>query len=88
MTTRDRLQLLPDLPPEQYDALKADIAERGVVVAIDVDEFEQILDGHHRARATTILLVIRSGLTEEQKRTFSRKANELRRQLSRERSGT
>ena len=23
-----RLQVLPDLPPEQYDALKADIAER------------------------------------------------------------
>ena len=53
MTTRDRLQLLPDLPPEQYDALKADIAECGVVVAIDVDEFGPILDGHHRGPAAS-----------------------------------
>ena len=51
MTTRDRLQLLPDLPPKQYDALTADIAERGVVVANDMEEFGQILDGHHNARA-------------------------------------
>jgi hypothetical protein len=35
--TTDPYQVLPDLPPEQFAALKADIAERGVMVAVDVD---------------------------------------------------
>jgi hypothetical protein len=30
--TAEKYQLLPALPPEQFEALKADIAERGVVV--------------------------------------------------------
>jgi len=44
-------QLLPALSAEQFMALKADIAERGVLVAIEVDERGQVLDGHHRLRA-------------------------------------
>jgi len=49
--TKEKYQLLPELPPEQFEALKADIAERGVVVPMVVDEFGAILDGHNRARA-------------------------------------
>jgi len=47
----EKYQLLPELPPEQFEALKADIAERGVVVPVVMDEFGAILDGHNRARA-------------------------------------
>jgi ParB-like chromosome segregation protein Spo0J len=88
--TTDPYQVLPDLPPEQFAALKADIAERGVMVAVDVDENGQILDGHNRIRACRELgindypVVVRSGLSEVEKRTFARKANALRRHLSRD----
>ena len=34
----DKYQLLPPMAPETYEVLKADIAVRGVVVPIDVDE--------------------------------------------------
>jgi len=44
-------QLLPPLPPSQYEALKADIAERGVLVPVELDETGAVLDGHHRLRA-------------------------------------
>ena len=46
-----KYQLLPDLPVAEFEALKADIAERGVVVPIDIDEDGEILDGHTRFRA-------------------------------------
>lgn len=42
-----RYQLLPDLTEEEYEALKADIAERGVMVPIELDEQGNVLDGHH-----------------------------------------
>ena len=41
----EKYQLLPALPPEQFSALKADIAERGVIVPVIVDEFGIIIDG-------------------------------------------
>lgn len=44
-------QLLPELSPSQFAALKADIAQRGVLVPIELDELGQVLDGHHRLRA-------------------------------------
>lgn len=43
-------QLFPDLRPDEYEALKADIAERGVLVPIEVDQNGQVLDGHHRLK--------------------------------------
>ena len=90
MTYKEKYQLLPELPPEQFEALKADIAERGVVVPVVVDEFGAILDGHNRARACRELGIndypveVRSGLSEEEKRVFARKLNVLRRHLSRD----
>lgn len=86
----ERYQMLPPLPPDQFAALKADIAKNGVLVPVEVDEFGNILDGHHRARACRELGIndypvsLRSGLTESEKRQFARRANVLRRQLSRD----
>ena len=34
---REKYQVMPALPAEDYEALKADIAARGVMVAIEVD---------------------------------------------------
>jgi hypothetical protein len=42
---REKYQVMPALPAEDYEALKADIAARGVMVAIEVDEYGNILDG-------------------------------------------
>lgn len=44
-------QLFPPLAEDAFAALKADIAERGVLVPVEVDEHGQVLDGHHRVRA-------------------------------------
>jgi hypothetical protein len=77
------------MPPEQFEALKADIAERGVLTPIDVDDTGAILDGHHRYRACVELglrefpTVVRLGLSEDEKRAFARKSNALRRHLTR-----
>src|ERR1019366_7675397 len=46
-----RYQLLPALDEQAFRALKADIADRGVLVPIERDEHGVLLDGHHRARA-------------------------------------
>ena len=85
----EKYQVMPNMPPEQFEALKADIAERGVLVPIDVDEDGHILDGHHRYRACTELGIsdfpttVRPGLSEEERRIFARKSNMLRRHLTR-----
>jgi hypothetical protein len=36
-------QLLPDLSPEEFEALKADIAQRGVQIPVDRDEHGHLL---------------------------------------------
>ncbi len=43
-------QVMPPLSGEEYEALKADIAEHGVLVAVVKDQHGNILDGHHRVR--------------------------------------
>lgn len=48
----DPYQLLPELSEEDFQALKADVAERGVLVPVVLDaESGAIIDGHHRVRA-------------------------------------
>jgi len=90
-----KYQVMPDLTPIEYEALKADIEERGVLVPVEVDECGAILDGHHRVKAWAELRgegvnlpdyprMVRKGLTEEQKRNHARSLNVLRRHLSRE----
>ena len=85
----EKYQLLPERP-EEFEALKQDIAERGVIVPVVVDEFGAILDGHNRARACRELGIndypveVRSRLSEADKRVFARKLNVLRRHLTRD----
>jgi len=87
---KEKYQMLPSMPPEQFGAPKADIEERGVLTPIDVDEHGHILDGHHRYRAcvelgiTEFPTIVRPGMSEEERRMFARKSNMLRRHLSRE----
>lgn len=79
--------LLPPLSSEEYASLKADIAERGVLVPIEVDEDGAILDGAHRARAAAELglapppRIVRHDLSEEAKRAHAIALNVHRRQL-------
>ena len=79
-------QLLPSLSDDEYQALKADIAKRGVMVPVERDEDGAILDGHHRQRIAdelgiTAPTVTRAGLSEADKREHVLKLNLLRRQL-------
>lgn len=81
-------QLMPALTPDEYKALKADIALRGVQVPIEYDEKGQILDGHHRLRICSELgikhwpRIVRSGFTEPEKRQHVRRLNLDRRHLN------
>lgn len=90
-----KYQVCRPLTPIEYEALKADIADHGVLVPVEVDENGDILDGHHRVQAWhelraegitvgTYPRMIRQGLTEEQKRNHARKLNVLRRQMSKD----
>lgn len=86
-------QLLPDLDPEQFEALVADIRQRGVLVPIEKDESGKILDGHQRLRAVTQIeeedhrkvpyqVVVRAGLSEDDKFAHGLSLNGQRRQLT------
>jgi len=81
-------QLLPDLTDEEYQALKADIAARGVQVPVERDETGAVLDGHHRIRAceelgiTDYPTIIRTGMDEDQKRQHVLALNLDRRHLT------
>ena len=78
---RPPYQVFPDLPPEEFETLKQDIAQRGVQVAIELTPEGEILDGHQRVRACQELKIknyprrIISGLDEEGKRHHAIKAN-------------
>lgn len=80
-------QILPPLGADAYGALKADIARHGVLVPVELDETGHVLDGHHRLRAAHELglagvpTVVRSGLSEAQKREHALRLNLLRRHL-------
>jgi len=81
-------QLLPDLTDEEFAALKADIAARGVMVPVELDETGAVLDGHHRVRAceelgiTEYPRIIRPGMTEDEKRKHVLALNLDRRHLN------
>ena len=81
-------QLLPDLTEEEFASLKADIAARGVMVPVELDETGAVLDGHHRVRACAELgiteypRIIRPGMTEDEKRKHVLALNLDRRHLN------
>lgn len=80
-------QVMPPLSPEEYAALKADIAQRGVQVPVEYDEVGAILDGHHRIQICGELGIthwprlVRYGLSEDEKRRHARRLNLDRRHL-------
>lgn len=82
-------QLFDPLSPEDYAALRDDIARRGVLVPVELDEHGHILDGHHRVQIAEELgidfpRIIRPGLSEAEKREHVRSLNLFRRHLTRE----
>ena len=85
---RPKYQVLPDLPPEEFAALKADIALRGVQCAVIQDEKGNTLDGHQRERAVRELgikrypITVMSGLSDEEKRHLAIALNVKRRHLT------
>ena len=86
-----RFQVLPDLSPDEFDALLEDIRCRGVQLPIEVTTEDEILDGHQRLRACAELGIkdypvkVVAGLkTDQAKRHHAIRANVLRRQLTRE----
>lgn len=87
-----RYQLLPGLSADEFAALKADIAARGVLVPIEFDETGAVLDGHHRLRAWAELRaegvrvapyprVVRQLAGEQEKRAHAVALNLARRHL-------
>jgi len=86
---------MTDLTEDEYQSLKTDIARRGIIIPIELDEEGNVLDGHHRLRAWNELKtegieqgdyprVIRAGMTEAQKRNHIRALNVIRRHLTKE----
>jgi hypothetical protein len=80
-------QLLPKLSEEDYQRLRADIAERGIMVPVEVDEDGNILDGHHRMAIAQELgikcpTIVRRDMAEHDKRIHAVMLNLARRQLT------
>jgi 16S rRNA G966 N2-methylase RsmD len=85
-TAAGRYQLLDPLSAEERAALKADIAKRGVLVAVEKDEDGNTLDGHNRVEIAEELgidypTVVRPFKTEQEKREHVIKLNLARRHL-------
>ena len=91
----DQYQLFPSLQINEYNRLKDDISENGVLVPVELDEHGNILDGHHRIKIWNELKsegiklkdyprLIRGGMTEDEKINHVRRLNLLRRHLSNE----
>lgn len=84
----NRYQVMPDLTSDEFAALKADIAARGVQVPIELDENGNVLDGHHRLRACAELgiteypTITREGMTEDEKVMHAYRLNTARRHLT------
>lgn len=87
---RNPYQVMPDMAAEEFDALKADIAEHGVLIPIELDEDGNVLDGHHRLKAceelgiTDYPTITRAGMTEAEKVLHAYTLNTARRHLTRE----
>jgi len=93
--TTNKYQVMPPLSDEEYQALKEDMAENGMLVPVVQDTDGNIIDGHHRVRAHQELVaegraaggfptVERGGLTTEEKRDLAWRLNMQRRHLNRE----
>jgi len=85
----DEYQVMPSLDEEEYNALKADIAENGVQESIHLDEDGNVIDGHHRLKVCNELdipteeipIQRHSGLSDDDKRSLAWRLNMQRRHL-------
>jgi ParB-like chromosome segregation protein Spo0J/transposase-like protein len=82
-------QVMPTLDEEAAEQLRASIEAQGVLMPVIIDEYGNIIDGHHRAAFATALGIdfpteVRAGLTDAEKRSLAYTLNAARRQLSRE----
>jgi ParB/RepB/Spo0J family partition protein len=83
-------QVWSRIPKETFEQLVADIKVNGVTYPIIVDEHFVIIDGHHRylaakeARITSIVVIVKANLTEEQKLEIAHKENSTRRTISKQ----
>jgi hypothetical protein len=81
---------VPPPHPEDREALRTDIAQRGVQLPVLLDEHNNVIDGVHRLEITAELgrtdlpQQVVTGLTDQQKRCLARDLNYNRRHLSRE----
>lgn len=53
--TNTIFQPMPELTPEQHDALRDDIVKNGILVPVTVDQHGRIIDGHNRHAIATEL---------------------------------
>lgn len=84
-----KFQVMPELSPDEYQELKADIAKNGVVVPVLVDEDGNIIDGHNRVQIAKELGIpypveMRDDLDDAGKRGLAFALNLNRRHLNRE----
>ncbi|HZI97085.1 MAG TPA: ParB N-terminal domain-containing protein [Actinomycetales bacterium] len=80
---------MPPLSVDEFAALRADVAARGIVVAVVVDQHGRILDGHHRRRVADELGIecpteVRTVRTDDEALDVAVALNAARRHLSRE----
>lgn len=85
-TQKPKYQFLPDLRPEEREALKKDIQKRGILIPVEKDEEGNILDGHNRDEIARELgidcpSVTRHFKTEQEKREHAIRLNLVRRHL-------
>ena len=76
--------LVRKLTDSEYTALRDDIAQRGVVVPVIVDEYNNVIDGHHRLRIAVELglfppMEILAYLDDDEKRSLAVDLNHRRR---------
>lgn len=89
MSTSVKYQVMPPLSPDEYQELHDDIAHRGVVEPIHVDEGGVVIDGHHRKRIADELgiecpKIVHDDLDDAGKRSLAFTLNLKRRHLNRE----
>lgn len=82
-------QAMPDLAPDEYQALEQSILDNGILQPILVDENGAIIDGHHRQKIAKRHNLpcpedVKTGFTDAEKRTLALTLNLDRRHLSRE----
>ena len=83
-----KFQPMPDLSPDEFEILKADIAENGLEYPVIQDEFGATLDGHQRERALAELKIrnypirVVGGMSEEEKWQYAIRVNVKRRHLT------